>query len=164
MPPPFAIAGDAERGAGAADEALARACERWSRVGSMASPTGWVFRTGVNLVLRTGRRRGLEARERRLLARSKDRAPGLDPYLSMEVREALATLPERERAICALFYVADRPVAEIAEVLSVSVGTVTSSLAQSRKRLRSLMTERTEVTPWPTTMPRSAPNSRASGH
>lgn len=72
---------------------------------------------------------------------------GLNQYLSLEVREALAALPERERTVCALFYVADRPVAEIAGVLGITVDTVTSSLAQSRKRLRKLMTESAVVTP-----------------
>ncbi len=37
-----------------AAEALARALERWDRVGRMASPGGWAYRVGLNLLRQGG--------------------------------------------------------------------------------------------------------------
>lgn len=42
----FAL-GDLDLGAEATDEAMARAYERWGDVGSMANPSGWVYRVAV---------------------------------------------------------------------------------------------------------------------
>ncbi len=44
-------------------------------------------------------------------------------------------LPERQRAAVVLYYVEDLAVAEIAEILSVSVGTVKTSLFMARQSL-----------------------------
>jgi len=39
---------DSALGAEAADEAFARACQRWGQVSAYANPQGWVFRVGLN--------------------------------------------------------------------------------------------------------------------
>ena len=39
---------DGALGAEAADEAFARACQRWGQVSAYANPQGWVFRVGLN--------------------------------------------------------------------------------------------------------------------
>ena len=49
------IAGDAT------DEAFARALARWPRVSTMRSPGAWVHKVALNVVRRTGRRKGMEA-------------------------------------------------------------------------------------------------------
>lgn len=51
------------------------------------------------------------------------------------VWRAVAALPPRQQAAVALFYLEDRPVKEIAEILGISVSTATSSLHQARQRL-----------------------------
>ncbi len=43
-----------------AQEALVRACERWSSVRRLDSPIGWTFRVGVNLSRSSLRRRAAE--------------------------------------------------------------------------------------------------------
>lgn len=45
-----------------AQEALARAWERWPAVSRMASPEGWAFRTAMNLARSGFRRRRIERR------------------------------------------------------------------------------------------------------
>jgi DNA-directed RNA polymerase specialized sigma24 family protein len=67
----FAL-GDLDLGAEATDEAMARAYERWGEVGSMANPSGWVYRVAVNLGYNRTRRRALE--RRRPVAVDRDRA------------------------------------------------------------------------------------------
>jgi len=54
------ISGDRELAVDAASEACARALERWEQVSVMASPTGWTYTVGLNVVRRTLRRRNLE--------------------------------------------------------------------------------------------------------
>lgn len=52
---------------------------------------------------------------------------------------ALRRLPYGQRAAVALHYLADLPVAEVAETLQVSVGTVKSRLSRGRAALAALL-------------------------
>lgn len=52
------------------------------------------------------------------------------------IRRGMAELSDEQRAIVRLFYVEDRPVAEIADVLGLPVGTVKSRLFYARRRLK----------------------------
>src|SRR5690606_8259796 len=95
-------AGQVDLAAEVVDEAIARAYERWPRVGRMESPTGWTYVTAVNLLRRKGRRRAIEERLH-LRLHSTDVPPPQD--WSVEVWEALGNLPPRERTAIALTYV-----------------------------------------------------------
>lgn len=55
---------------------------------------------------------------------------------------ALETLPTIEREVLTLFYLRDLSLAELADALSVPVGTVKSRLFRARKLLRAAMQER----------------------
>ncbi len=102
------VAGDVGTAAEAADEAFARAYERWDRVGVMDSPGGWAYRTALNVLHRRRRRARLEAT---LLRHHGDRRAGdlAGPPVdwSPEVWDALRRLPVRERIAMALRL--DRP-------------------------------------------------------
>jgi RNA polymerase sigma factor (sigma-70 family) len=139
----LALVGDAHVANDLADEALARACERWDRVGDMESPGGWTYRTALNLVRRRARRSSLERRVTHLLRRRDDVAEAL-PEWSIDTLRALQALPPRMREVCSLFYVADRPVEEIAALLEISTGTVLSTLHDARRRLSASMPLSTE--------------------
>lgn len=52
------------------------------------------------------------------------------------LRESMGQLSEEQRVIVRLFYVEDRPVGEIADILGLPVGTVKSRLFYARRRLR----------------------------
>ena len=125
------VAGDPDEAREATDEAFARAFERWTRVREMESPAGWVFRTALNVVKRRARRQTLE---RRLLGRA---APEAEAPLgwSVEVLDAVRSLPERERVAIALRYVADLSTAQIADVMKIAPGTVGSTLSAGRRRM-----------------------------
>ncbi|HEY0520856.1 MAG TPA: sigma-70 family RNA polymerase sigma factor [Ilumatobacteraceae bacterium] len=127
------MSGNREIGADLAHEALARAYRDWRTVGALDRPGAWVRRVVINLAIDAHRR---NARETLALAR-------LDPdprVSSGEVSDAafwaaVRALPERQRAAVALYYVEDLSVAEIAEVLSIAVGTVKASLFMARRSL-----------------------------
>jgi RNA polymerase sigma-70 factor (ECF subfamily) len=71
-----------------------------------------------------------------------DSAPGAsEPAVALDVRTALLTLPSRQRAVIALYYLDDQPVAEIAALLGCSAGTVKTHLARGRQALAVLLGE-----------------------
>ncbi|MEZ5167525.1 MAG: sigma factor [Acidimicrobiales bacterium] len=78
-----------------AQEAMARAWERWPKVSRMASPEGWTFRTARNLAISRWRRQGVERRARN---RSDRPVTVEDPAEGVALRAAVAALPERQRA------------------------------------------------------------------
>lgn len=126
-----AFCGDADRGRDAADEAAVRALERWDRVGVMASPDGWAMRTGFNLIRRRARRAQLE---HRLLRRSEPASPLHGP--AAELWAVVADLPARQRQAVVLRHVAQLTEPEIAEVMGVARGTVSSTLRNAYRNLR----------------------------
>jgi RNA polymerase sigma factor (sigma-70 family) len=127
-------AGDAGLGAEAVDEAVVRAYERWGRVGKMASPDGWTYRTALNVLRRRQRRQRKEDElHRRGDAQRPEATPGVD--WSVEVWDALRRLPPRERTAVALRYVADLPVDDIARAMRIAPGTVKATLHSARRRL-----------------------------
>src|SRR5690349_3543408 len=117
--------------------ALERAYVAWPRIQSGA-PLAYTRRILVNLHIDTGRRR----RGEYLTDDVPDR---LTPDTSADVdlvdhlTRALATLPSRERQCVVLRFHADLPEAEVAEVLSISVGTVKSSTSRGLAKLRALL-------------------------
>ena len=138
-------AGDRELGHEIAAEALARALERWDRVGRMASPGGWTYRVGLNLLRRHHRR---VTTERRVLGRVAH-APDPDGVSEDHVAlwAAVAALPARERATVVLRYSAAMTEPEIAAVLGIASGTVSSTLNHARARLRAALGEPIEEVP-----------------
>ncbi len=124
-----ATAGEVDLACEAADEALARAYERWAQVSRMASPTGWTYRVALNVVRRRARRRALE---RRLVGRPRrEDVPGPSGELWLLVAE----LPLRQRTAVLLRHVGQLTEQEIAEVMDVARGTVSSTLRAAYQRL-----------------------------
>jgi RNA polymerase sigma-70 factor (ECF subfamily) len=134
--------GDPGVAADAVDEAFVRAYERWHRVGEMASPVGWIYRTALNVVRRRARRRAVEEQ---LLRRRPATDIGPPPDWSPEVWDALQRLPVRERTAMALRYVADLTTEEIASAMRIAPGTVGSTLHSARRRLAALMEEEADA-------------------
>ena len=107
-----------------AQETLARAWARWSRLRRLDSPEAWTFRVALNLARSHWRRAKAERRaNERSGARPPD-APPLDQASVLTVREAVAALPERQRGAVVCRYYADLSVQQTAEVLGCAEGTV----------------------------------------
>lgn len=58
---------------------------------------------------------------------------------SLDLQDALRKLSIEDRTVLVLHYYEDRPIAEIASILDVRVGTVKSRLHRSRRRLAALL-------------------------
>jgi RNA polymerase sigma-70 factor (sigma-E family) len=120
--------------------ALERAYRHWARVCRSGDPERYV--RGILANASSDRwRRAARHRERPLdddyagLV-SADHAVGVAEHDFL--MRALAALPPRQRAVMVLRYFNDLPEAEIAEMLSCSVGTVKSQVSRGLARLREL--------------------------
>ena len=119
-----------------AQETLVRVWERWDRVGAMASPEAWTYRTAFNLASSWGRRRSAERRANRRSLPVDDLATTPDTPTVEAVRAAVAALPPKQRAaVVCRFYLA-MTVADTAETLGCAEGTVKSTTHQALASLR----------------------------
>jgi RNA polymerase sigma-70 factor, ECF subfamily len=129
----------------AADEAFARAYERWPRVSAMESPTGWTYRVAINY----GRRRLLRRRiEQGLLLRQvRDRSATEKPDggYDGDLWAVVSSLPLHQRTAIVLRYLGDFSEREVAQVMGVSAGAASSSLSAARHRLAQLLHQQVEV-------------------
>ena len=128
--------------ADAVQEAFIEADRAWDRVSGYDDPAGWVRRAAVNRLLNGQRNR---RRRNEILATIK---PVADDDLTAELldlRRAVAGLPDRMRAAVCLHYLADLTVEQVAATLEVSPGTVKSNLHDARLRLREQLGEVSDV-------------------
>ena len=120
-----------------AQEALVRACERWTDVEVMDSPLGWTHRVAFNLANSHFRRFGAERRARRRLQAIVDLPkPEVDATDAFALRAAIASLPEQQRQVLILRYYADLPIDGVAALLEMPPGTVKTHTRRGIARLR----------------------------
>lgn len=139
--------GDSELGRDAADEAFARAVERWDKVSGMSNPAGWVYRVGLNW----GKRRMWRAkRGRELTELVPVETERVDQYADPDLARALAALPVSIRSVIVMRHLLGYSEAQTADALNVRPGTVKSrtnrGLARLRQELASPPEEATEET------------------
>lgn len=122
---------DGALGAEAADEAMARAFQRWARVGAYDDPAGWVYRVGLNWASSVLRRR------RRAPSPPADRdQTDVGPVGEPAVRAALAELDVRHRAVLVCRFYLGLSEQETAAALGTRPGTVKSRQSRALERLR----------------------------
>jgi RNA polymerase sigma-70 factor (ECF subfamily) len=123
--------GDIDLATEAVDEAMARAYQRWNRVGSLENPAGWVYRVGLNWT------RSIHRRRRRIppawlaTPQASTDDSGLDPSID----SAMAALPEAQRAVVVCRVLLGWSEAQTATVLHVRPGTVKSRLSRALDEL-----------------------------
>lgn len=128
-----AMAGNAEVARDLAQETMARALRNWETLGSVDSQRAWLRRVMTNLLIDHHRR---TSNERRAVDRLANRPqPAQEPDSPSRFAELLDLLPDRQRAVVALYYVDDLSVGEIADVLDIAPGTVKASLWKARRAL-----------------------------
>lgn len=114
----------------AADEAVARAYERWPRVSKMDSPAGWTYRVAFNVARRRLRRRAFE---RRAFSRTQE---GREIHDGGELWHLVEDLAPQQRRAVVLRHVGQLTEPEIASVMGVARGTVSSTLRAAYRHLR----------------------------
>jgi RNA polymerase sigma-70 factor (ECF subfamily) len=132
----YALSGSRSGAEDLAQEAFLTAHRNWERIAGYEQPGAWVRRVVANLSVSAYRRRAVEAKAmaRAALFGERTELPDLgsgDP----EFWEAVRALPRRQAQVIALFYLDDRPIAEVADILEMSPGTVKRHLHNGRQTL-----------------------------
>ena len=119
----------------AAQEAFTRALRRWRHVRRLDRPEAWLYVVAMNHARDRWRRERREPRwELELETTALDPSGGVATAVS--VRDAITTLPARQREAVVLRYLADLPLADVAEAMGCAVGTVKATLHQALRALR----------------------------
>jgi len=124
----------------AVQEGFLRAYQALDRFDSAQSFGAWLNRIVANAALDLSRRRKVRAAEE-LSDTHPDvfRDPAEDRELRERLQSALATLPERARAVLVLHDIEGFTHAEIGELLGIPGGTARSDLHHARQKLKGLL-------------------------
>ena len=134
------VAGNRSIGEDIAQEALSKVHDNWAKVSGMDKPGAWARRVTINLAIGRKRRSVSEGKALFRIGSPAEAAPETrrgDPAVWAAVDE----LPPRQRAVVALHYLEDRPVAEIADILEITVSAATSNLHKARTNLAATLGE-----------------------
>lgn len=154
----YVLSGDRHHAEDLVQGALAKLAGRWRKV---EDPEAYVRRVIYHDQVTWWRRRGrvredlVEDAPVGAAGSSADHASGVDRRL--DVRQALAHLGPRQRAVLALRYFEDLPEAQVAHILGCSVGTVRSQTARALARLRVLAPELADAGTLPAHRPEVSP-------
>ena len=129
-----ALTGDPAEAVDHLQEAYIRAWARWSYVGGLDDPEGWVRRVARNLAVSRWRR----ARRVVLRAAPAETAIRWDDD-QRDVVEALRTLPRAQREAIVLHHLVGLSVEEVAAELDAPAGTVKSWLSRGRRHLATVL-------------------------
>lgn len=120
-------------------ETFARALVRWDRIGGYDRPDAWLMRVTVRQAVRVRDRSRREvpsdATERFVAVTG----PAASVEAHVLVQQGVAGLSKQQRAVVVLYHLEDLPVAEVADRLGVSPGTVKTQLSRARARLAELL-------------------------
>jgi len=133
----YLVTGSAEEAGEVAQEAFVRVWERWDRVRDLENPTGYLYRTALNV------HRSALRRARRAVGRLAGAGSGRDPFADADDRDqvirGLRTLTPRQRAALVLTELLGYGSEEAGAILGVQAVTVRTLASQGRAALRSTM-------------------------
>ncbi len=132
----YVLCGDRTAAEEAAQEAFARALARWSRLRDKPWAAGWVTTTALNVARRNLRRRPEAGPE---LGSPPGRREDERLDEALDLWRAVRALPDRQREALVLYYIADRPIQEVALLMKCAEGTVKAHLAKARAALREVL-------------------------
>ena len=131
----YALSGSRWAAEDLAQEAFLAAHRSWDRIARYDRPGAWVRRVVANLAVSAFRRRVAEAKAlaRAALQRTQS-VPELSPD-DADFWRVVRSLPRRQAQVVALYYLEDRTIAHIAEILDMAQGTVKKHLHDGRRTL-----------------------------
>lgn len=135
----YGLTGDLGDAQDIAQEAYARAWQRWPRVSQYDSPESWVRTVGIRLAVSHWRKAQKATVAWRRHGPPPDRRE-MDPSVVMLVA-ALRHLPTRHRTAIVLHYLADLPVEQVARQMGSPVGSVKAWLSRGRQSLAEQLSE-----------------------
>ena len=103
-----------------------------------ASPSTWLYTIARNTAL-SALRAATRRRTALLDCCYEVPAPSVDTVAQLETKQLVRRLPEAEQEVVRLFYLQDRNIDEVAQMLDMPIGTVKSHLHRARRRLAEWM-------------------------
>lgn len=122
-----------------AQDAFIELHRQWRKVRSYDRPDLWVRRVALRKAQREAVRSVRRVRAERSLTLVDESVPAELP--DPDLWAALTQLPRRQRAVVVLFYLEDRPMEEVADLLGCSTSTGFVHLHRARQRLARLLSE-----------------------
>lgn len=130
-----AVSGSRANGEDIAQEAMTRLSRNWDRVQSFDKPGAWLRRVTINLALSQKRKLISEAKAiLRLGTPTQTLAPAR--VEDEAVWDAVAELPKQQRAAVSLYFLEDKSIEDIADILDISPSTARVHLHRARQALR----------------------------
>jgi RNA polymerase sigma-70 factor (ECF subfamily) len=124
-------------------DAFVRLLESWGRVSRYDRPGAWVRRVAIRLATKHAareRRRGTIERAGTVTTTGPSDLPDVGDRHDA-LWEGIRSLPPRQRAVVALYYLDDMPVSDVADIVGCSESTVSVHLHRARQRLAELVGE-----------------------
>lgn len=125
----------------AAQDAFARAYEKWSVVARLDRPATWVYVVAVRQARRNRGRRDPSTGSADWATEALQQAE--DVVARLSIVAALDQLAPRQRLAIVLRYYADLSVQDIAKAMSCREGTIKATLHSAHQRLRTILDDRT---------------------
>lgn len=122
-----------------AQDAFIELHRQWRKIRSYDRPDLWVRRVALRKAQHEASRK-VRRRRLELSLRSVEVVPAFE-LPDPELRAALLALPPMQRAVVALFYLEDRPMEEVADLLGCRPSTGFVHLHRARHRLAELLSE-----------------------
>lgn len=140
------LIGEKEGATEATQETCLAICRQISRLKDAQNFRSWMFRITRNKAADWIRRRsGDRNRLVGLDEQTQDEHNDQDVVEADELRQAIRTLPPRQKLVLNLFYAHGLTVNEVATALGIRSGTVKSDLFRARAALKALLEETTHV-------------------
>lgn len=118
-------------------DAFLKVLERWERVGSLADPVGYLYRTAMNLFRKQWRRASLVLRHTVGLSPRDDEISLIETR--MDVVRALTSLSPRQRAVVVLTELLEFSSVETGRMLGIAPGTVRMHASRGRAALADML-------------------------
>ena len=135
----YLLTGDPHLAEDLLQSVLAKVAQKWHKLEHDGHPEAYARRALINEHISWRRRR--RHVELPTEAPPERAAPGQDVTLKLALKDALAKLTPKQRAVIVLRYYEDRTEKETAELLRCSVGTVKSQTNYALSKLRALAPE-----------------------
>lgn len=131
--------GDGQRADDIAQDALVKAYISSEEYVPRAKFSSWLYRIAYNCFIDSVRKRAIMTVDAVEAAVAADAARADGAFEYQALYAAIDGLPPGEKAAILLFYMEDRPVKEISDILNIPSGTVRSQLSRGREHLRKMI-------------------------
>ncbi|MBN1667330.1 MAG: sigma-70 family RNA polymerase sigma factor [Anaerolineales bacterium] len=124
-------------------ESFLRALQAYPRLAPDSNPRAWLYKIASNAARTRLKQRARYIQQNQELAPERNSTPGSshDHLIRLAMRQAVETLPDKQRISLLLRYYQGLEFAEIGEILACSPEAARANLSQAIRKLRRMLTE-----------------------